>query len=331
MKLLFILFVFGIATAVQVGISDDITVGGLSSGAFMAVQTHVALSETVKGAAVFAGGPYFCAMADFATANTNCMALGTNIDIDHLISVIKDNEAKGLVDSSENLAGSNVYVFSGTKDYTVNPKVNQNTQAFYEKLGANVESLFDFDAAHTMPTEDFGAICTVSMPPYIGKCGLNGAQVSLQHLHQDKVSNKLGETSAPNVFSIPQSTDGTVMGGEAFAYIPTACQSDDADCSLHVVFHGCLQTIKDIQMQYVESTGYNEVAEANDMVILYPQAVSKSSGNPYGCWDWWGFINNDYATNQGKQIAEVKRLIDLLKSGDLKEAKQVYPRETLKE
>jgi hypothetical protein len=39
----------------------QITVGGLSSGAFFAVQYHVAHSATISGAAVFAGGPYYCA------------------------------------------------------------------------------------------------------------------------------------------------------------------------------------------------------------------------------------------------------------------------------
>lgn len=34
---------------------SDVTVSGLSAGAFMAVQVHVALSSTIKGAAVFAG------------------------------------------------------------------------------------------------------------------------------------------------------------------------------------------------------------------------------------------------------------------------------------
>ena len=57
-------------------------------------------------------------------------------------------------------------------------------------------------------------------------------------------------------------------------------------------------------MKYVENTGYNEVAEANDLVILYPQAVSKPRDNPYGCWDWWGFISQDYATKEGKQIGK---------------------------
>jgi len=40
---------------------NETTVQGLSSGAFMAVQLHFAFSENIKGAAVHAGGPYYCA------------------------------------------------------------------------------------------------------------------------------------------------------------------------------------------------------------------------------------------------------------------------------
>ncbi|MEZ5450219.1 MAG: hypothetical protein R3E89_15050 [Thiolinea sp.] len=38
----------------------NITVSGLSSGAFMAVQLHVSHSARIRGAAVIAGGPYRC-------------------------------------------------------------------------------------------------------------------------------------------------------------------------------------------------------------------------------------------------------------------------------
>lgn len=243
MKSLFLIALLGLSTALQVGISDDITVGGLSSGAFMAVQTHVALSGTVKGAAVFAGGPYWCAEGDFGKANTNCMALGTNIDTDKLIQYLKTNQEKGLADDSENIKDSNVYIFSGTSDYLVNPLVNKQTAEFYEKLGANIDANFEFAAAHTMPTNDFGGICTVTMPPYIGKCSFNGAQASLQHLHPEKVSDEIGEANAANIYKIAQNTADTVMGPDAYAYIPEACQSSDAECSLHVVFHGCSQTV----------------------------------------------------------------------------------------
>ena len=43
------------------GRGAQITVGGLSSGAFFAVQYHVSHSSYVSGASVFAGGPFYCA------------------------------------------------------------------------------------------------------------------------------------------------------------------------------------------------------------------------------------------------------------------------------
>lgn len=36
------------------------SVSGLSSGAYMAGQFHIAFSDVLKGAAIIAGGPYGC-------------------------------------------------------------------------------------------------------------------------------------------------------------------------------------------------------------------------------------------------------------------------------
>ena len=47
-------------------------VAGISSGGFMAVQLHVAFSGTFHFAAVYAGGPYYCAQDSLSTAQTVC-------------------------------------------------------------------------------------------------------------------------------------------------------------------------------------------------------------------------------------------------------------------
>jgi len=40
---------------------------------------------------------------------------------------------------------------------------------------------------------------------------------------------------------------------------------------------------------YVVNGGYLEVAELNDIIVLFPQAIKSTLlGNPQGCWDWWG-------------------------------------------
>ena len=32
--------------------------------------------------------------------------------------------------------------------------------------------------------------------------------------------------------------------------------------------------------------GYNAVAEVNNIIVVYPQAVKSLIANPEGCWDW---------------------------------------------
>src|SRR3954471_22520375 len=52
---------------------SKVFVAGISSGGFAAVQMHVAHSSTFKGAAIYAGGVYWCAGAGgAATALGNC-------------------------------------------------------------------------------------------------------------------------------------------------------------------------------------------------------------------------------------------------------------------
>src|SRR5690606_13017004 len=43
---------------------DRVSVSGISSGAYMAHQAHLAFSSTIDGAALVAGGPYGCARGD---------------------------------------------------------------------------------------------------------------------------------------------------------------------------------------------------------------------------------------------------------------------------
>src|SRR5262249_61408216 len=53
------------------------TVSGLSSGAYMAVQVHVAHSARIKGAGALAGGPYYCAQGSLWSAYYHCTKPGT--------------------------------------------------------------------------------------------------------------------------------------------------------------------------------------------------------------------------------------------------------------
>jgi poly(3-hydroxybutyrate) depolymerase len=50
--------------------------------------------------------------------------------------------------------------------------------------------------------------------------------------------------------------------------------------------HGCLQYSGLVGDVFVRNAGYNGWAEANNIVVLYPQA-HPTPLNPKGCFDWY--------------------------------------------
>ena len=98
----------------------ETSVSGLSSGAYMAGQFHVAYSGTVMGAGVIAGGPYDCAEGQLSVALNRCMQTVLGMpNPTHLLSRAESREARGDIDPLTGLADDRVYVFSGTQDETV--------------------------------------------------------------------------------------------------------------------------------------------------------------------------------------------------------------------
>lgn len=71
----------------------------------------------------------------------------------------------------------------------------------------------------------------------------------------------------------PYISTGFAMQDKGYVYVPTACRLGES-CRLFVEFHGCKQTLNDIGTDYVKHLGLNEIAEANNIIILYPQAKS---------------------------------------------------------
>jgi poly(3-hydroxybutyrate) depolymerase len=88
-------------------------------------------------------------------------------------------------------------------------------------------------------------------------------------------------------------------------------------CRLHVAFHGCEQYVDKIHDLFFRDAGYNAWADANHIIVLYPQAApwlrladpSQITGNPKGCWDWWGYSGDDYLGQNGKQMRAVRGMI----------------------
>ena len=287
-----------------------VTASGLSAGGFMAVQLHVAHSAVVAGAGVVAGGPYDCAQGSLFTALNNCMTPGTWTPVPaaaYLKSLSEGLARTNRIDALKNLSGAPVWLFSGTQDRTIDSKVVRELQRFYELVGARPVLVADRPAGHGMPTETTGVACGASEAPYLNACGYDAAGELLKYL--------LGTLNAPagklegrlEVFD----QGAFSMDGDGYVFIPRSCVR--GGCRIHVAFHGCRQAGE----HFPREAGYNRWADANRLIVLYPQVRASWmpwSFNPRGCWDWWGYSGAGYATREGAQLRAVKAMLDRLAS-----------------
>ena len=320
--------------ALQVDLSQT-TVSGLSSGGYMAAQFAVAYSATVSGAGIVAGGPYYCAsqpgrfpyIAYLNNALTTCMNPGDAQvpppDAAGLLRAANDFARDHLIDDTGNLQRQRIYLYSGTRDQTVTRPVVEQVARFYQLAGtpaAQVRFADTVAAGHAILTDSLqDAPCDSTQPPFINNCGFVQAREILQHLYPDlqPTSGTLkGKLIAFNQRGFIKSSYSS-MGNTGYAYVPAACNSES--CRVHVVFHGCLQTTQAIGDRFYTSTGYNQVADANKIIVLYPQAEPSPvyPYNPKGCWDFWGYTSiNPFAPEfyrkSGTQMEAVKAMLDRL-------------------
>lgn len=312
-----------------------VTVSGVSSGAYMAHQLHVAHSATIHGAALFAGGPYACAAGDFPgstwRATNVCMNFNSWTpfrgppDVADSLKAIAERAEAGRIDDPAHLADDRVYLFSGTHDRVVPRAVVDTLAALYRHfLPADALAYrHDLPAGHAMITADFGnRRCEVTRAPFLNDCDYDGAGEALAWLYGD-VKPPVATTRRPLAFDQRPFGGGeaaTGLGITGYLYVPEAC-AEGARCRLHVALHGCQQTVAEIGDAFIAHAGYNPWAEANAILVLYPQAAAVSQSvlgvampwpNPGGCWDWWGFTGRDYDVREGPQIRAIKAMIDHL-------------------
>jgi hypothetical protein len=183
-------------------------------------------------------------------------------------------------------------------------------------LGARVSNVTQVPSEHCFPTTDFGNACWWKGSPYINNCDYDGAGAMLRALYGPSLRN--GSAVAGNLIQFDQTPFGggaNSIATSGFLYVPSACQPSSSQlCKLHVQVHGCQQGVDTIGNDYAANTGVNDWAEANDIIVLYPNFVANDLTNPEGCADWWGYTNGDYAFKNGLQMQFVHALTDALKS-----------------
>mmetsp|Transcript_32923 Transcript_32923/g.57676 ORF Transcript_32923/g.57676 Transcript_32923/m.57676 type:complete len:313 (+) Transcript_32923:265-1203(+) len=289
---------FGLALA------KNYTISGISSGGFMTAQLHVIYSNYADGAAIVAGGPYYCAMGTLNAAVNQCTDQASLINVQSLVDFTNYQASIGNIDPVSGLANDKVYIFSGTNDKVVYPGVVNTTYLFYKHFipEAQIVTNFTSPAEHAWITDNYLNNCTYLGPPWINNCNFDLADTVLTLFYGTLSPKAAAVPSNLRTFSQVPFAKGSGMAPLGFIYVPTGC---DANCKLHVNFHGCSQNYLDIGNQYVVNSGLNEWAEANSIIVLYPQTLNDNGKNPSGCWDFWGYTNAFYMTHEGLQVSAV--------------------------
>lgn len=299
------------------------SVSGLSSGAFMAVQMQVAYSGSIIGAGVVAGGPYYCAANSMVNAGI-CMGQVPFMPPNPYVMAgfAKDFAKARSIDPLSNLSKRRIYVFSGTDDSVVRQPAVDATVSFFQQMGVNSEQLKyvkTVPSGHAVITPSYGNDCAANADPYISHCtvddkGYDQAQAILEHIYGPL--NPRVDTPAGKVVSFNQRTYASASTGMAdtgYLYVPESCTATGANCKVHVAIHGCVQSVESVGDQFYKDTGYNNWADNNKLLVLYPQ-VNKSDNpyNPKGCWDWWGYSGSNYAVKSGAQMKAINAMVKQL-------------------
>ncbi len=254
----------------------------------------------------------------------------------------------GRIDATSHLKRQRIWIFHGYNDGVVRYPVSDALYDYYTHF-VDPSRIFYKDnlkAGHAQITDECGDrqgvcnLCQHTGGNFMNQCQQAGATnvpydaagSMLQHIYGTLAPRS--SPSAPKGKIIPFSQsefarDGTgaplpiriAMAEDGYVYVPDACGKEER-CRVHIAFHGCLQSADKIGSAFYEHAGYNEWADNNHLIVLYPQTQATLLFglpiNPQGCWDWWGYNDSAfnpsgrYATKQGLQIAAIRRMLDRL-------------------
>lgn len=300
-----------------------VTVAGISSGAFMAVQLNVAFSSQFHGLAVFAGGPYDCAQDIVAEAEGPCGS-GVGVSVPALVTYTNNQTSLDTIDATSHLQGEPVYLFSGTLDTIVHQAVMDELQQYLETYVSSSEITYDNStlAEHSWISPDGPNACGVLASPFINNCAMDPEQTFLTKFYgtlHARNGGALGGTLIQfdqNAFCSGGSCSDISMDSTGWVFVPADCASG-ATCRIVLAIHGCGQGQSAVGEDFVKLSGLNEWADTNDIIVLYPQAIASTANpsNPEGCWDWWGYTNSNYALRSGAQPQALLAMVHQLEGG----------------
>jgi len=320
---------------------DQTSISGLSSGGFMAAQFHLAYSEKLVGVGVMAGGPWNCVASRPENSFTPLLLSATTTCMDpckyswfgcpstllpnssYLFELAKTEAERGSIGALDNLSDDKIYLFSGLNDDTVKQVVVDQTALFYQKFQLAEGALVydrDIPAGHALitakPTDNE---CSDTAKPWINNCGFSQARRLLEHIYGALAADTDSPKGELLRFDQKPFQNGEYhsLDDTGFVYVPQACRA--ASCRVHVALHGCRQGVEFLDDRYVMGSGYNQVADQNRIIVLYPQVAPSAFAplNPRGCWDFWGYSSNNlapyhYYKKSAPQMQAIQQMLERL-------------------
>jgi poly(3-hydroxybutyrate) depolymerase len=297
----------------------SLTVSGVSAGGYMATQYQVAYSSDVAGAGVIGAGPWLCAQGIVTRALEDCLAGASGgPDVTRLVAALRTSAALRAVDDPSGLAADRIWVFHGAKDDKVGAAVSDALVRFYKAFVPIEQVRYETQvpAAHGFPTLANGGACATDESPWILACRYDAAGEMLKHLYgglEEPAGAVEGRLLEFGQARYVERDSLASMADTGFLFVPQDCAAGQP-CRVHVAFHGCRQGIGFLGRTFARQTGYLRWADANRIVVLFPQVKASRTWpvNPRGCWDWWGYSGADYAARSGAQLAAVHRMLGAL-------------------
>jgi len=293
--------------------SNSPTTSGFSSGAYSSTLLHSIYSERIFGIALTGGGPAY--WNEYSAIHAN---LAQNDKVDNPLFMKQ----------------SRVFIQHGINDDVVNISEGYKAKEFYEKYvglveGQNLKTVFDMNALHVYPSNKYGLVdndCNVRGSPWaVNNCNYDMSTDMITFLYPDldksiqvsKTPNasknlaKLKEfsqeefcqLSAKNCLEIHMSSTG-------YYYAPPNCYRNNSNCKVHMSIHGCTLSHENVGTGYMERIGMIEVADAYDIIMIFPHnkfdrpednlAYGDDLG---GCWNTHGYLGvKDYRTRDNPQM-----------------------------
>ena len=266
----------------------------------MASNHFFAYSNRIAGLGQIESGSY----ADGRVAGNNF----TFANVSAMVSYTQASAAAGRIAPLDGVARAPIWVMEGGND-TCARQIPAGSYAFYRRLTARQSSVVFkvvAGAEHGFVT-DRTPTCASCQPcgtlgAMVQECGFDMAHAMLTHLlgplspRVSPIASHLMTVNQSTFWPADAKTEQDIgMDRAAFVYVPAECAAaasggqNKSTCRIHVIYPGCFCSVAtsppgrpSTGIDIVTYGGFNDWAESNRIIMLYPQHAT------IACWQGCG-------------------------------------------